>query len=118
MRRFEYPFEGCRWTSNTIIAWEHRNNWATVGEAYIHVSTETEPCLEYLIEPLTLLPFVYIPIHHKKLNYLCSLTCIVINVLIMPLPSNLSPCNLGDICLNNNRVSPLEMKAELGIYVQ
>lgn len=117
MRRFEYPFEGCRWTSNTIIAWEHRNNWATVGEAYIHVSAETQPCLEYLIEPLTLLPFVYIPIHHKKLNYLCSLTCMVINVLIMLLPSNLSPCNLGDIC-RNNTASPLEVKAELGIYVQ
>lgn len=117
MRRFEYPFEGCRWTSNTIIAWEHRNNWATVGEAYIHVSAETQPCLEILIEPLTLLPFVYIPIHHKKLNYLCSLTCMVINVLIMLLLSNLLPCNLGDICLNNT-ASPLEVRAELGMYVQ
>lgn len=42
MRLFEYPFEGCRWTSNAIIAWKHRNNWATVEEAYIHVSAETQ----------------------------------------------------------------------------
>lgn len=70
MRRFEYPFEGCRWTSNSIIAWEHRNNWATVGEAYIPVSAETEPCSEYLTQRLTLLPFVYIPIHHKKTQLL------------------------------------------------
>lgn len=41
----------------------------------------------------------------------------VINVLIMLLPSNLLPRNLGDICLNN-AASPLEVKAELGIYVQ
>lgn len=89
-----------------------------MGEAYIHVSLPRQsPCLEYLIEPLTLLPFVYTPIHHKKLNYLCSLTCMVINVLITLLPSNLSPCNLGDIC-QNNAASPLDVKAELGIYVQ
>lgn len=76
-------------------------------KAYIHVSAETPPAARFLIEALTLLPFVYIPIHHKKLNYLCSLTCMVINVLIMLLPSNLSPCNLGDVCLND-AASPLE----------
>lgn len=74
--------------------------------SHIHVSAETESCSEFLIEPLTLLPFVYIPIHHKKLNYLCSLTCIVINVLIMLLPSNLSPRNSGDVCLNNAASPP------------
>lgn len=63
MRRFEYPFEGCRWTRNAIIAREHRNNWATAGEA--SVSAETQR----LIEALTLLPFVYIPIHHGEKNW-------------------------------------------------
>lgn len=66
---------------------------------------------EDLIEALTLLPFVYILIYHKKLNYLCSLTCMVINVLIMLFPSNLSPCNLDDVCLNT--ANPLEVNAEL-----
>lgn len=117
MRPFEYPFEGCRWTSNTIIAWEHKNNWATVGEAHVDVSAETGLNVDRLIEPLTLLPFVYLLIHHKKLNYLCSLTCIVINVLITLLLSNLSPRNFGDICLNN-AASPLEVEAELGIYLR
>lgn len=34
-------------------------------------------------------------------THLCSLTCTVINVLIMIFPSNLLPCCLGDVCLNN-----------------
>lgn len=37
----------------------------------------------------------------KKKTHLCSLTCMVINVLIMIFPSNLLPCYLGDVCWNN-----------------